>query len=239
MAKQSKGYCKYCGKEYTRSGMLKHLASCKIRQERLKEENTKTKCGYFQMVIFGKYCKDYWLIIEISEDSKLKDLDQFLRDIWLECCGHLSAFYINGQSYEAMPAKDTFWGKTSKSMNYKIKNVFSVGDELAYEYDFGSTTELILKVNGYRTGENENDEIIILSRNNPPEIMCSNCGKNKAQWTEVEDYGYWCKECLDKEMGGENEDELFLLPVCNSPRMGVCGYEGSEYYPDQFKPDKH
>lgn len=27
----------------------------------------------------------------------LDDLDQFIRDIWVECCGHLSAFYIEGK----------------------------------------------------------------------------------------------------------------------------------------------
>lgn len=32
MAKQSKGYCKYYGKEYTKGGMLRHLASCKKEQ---------------------------------------------------------------------------------------------------------------------------------------------------------------------------------------------------------------
>ena len=31
--------------------------------------------------------------------------------------------------------------------------------------------------------------------------------------------------------------EDFLLPICNSPRMGVCGYCGSEKYPDKFVPD--
>ena len=29
MAKSTKGYCKYCGKEYTRTGMPKYLKACK------------------------------------------------------------------------------------------------------------------------------------------------------------------------------------------------------------------
>ena len=29
-----------------------------------------------------------------------------------------------------------------------------------------------------------------------------------------------------------------MLPVCNSPRMGVCGYEGSVRYDDQFAADE-
>ena len=33
-------------------------------------------------------------------------------------------------------------------------------------------------------------------------------------------------------------EEVWLLPVTNSPRMGVCGYEGSSVYPEQFEPDE-
>lgn len=236
MAKQSKGFCKYCGKEYTRGGMLRHLASCKERADRLSDENAKTKCGYFQVVISGKYDKEYWLIIEISENTTLKELDQFLRDIWLECCGHLSAFEINGTQYEVMPVEDCFWGEPAKSMNYKVKDILSVGTGFTYEYDFGSTTELILNVHSYRSGGKKKEKIVLLSRNNPPEIICSQCKTNKAQWVNPEGFydenPFWCNECL-----GEDEPE-FLLPVCNSPRMGVCGYEGSNRYSDQFEPDK-
>ena len=39
MTKQIKGFCKYCGKEYTKSGMVKHLAACKERKTIL--ENAK------------------------------------------------------------------------------------------------------------------------------------------------------------------------------------------------------
>lgn len=56
---------------------------------------------------------------------------------------------------------------------------------------------------------------------------------------------FLCDECLEKiEEGNMETDEEFdfhtdfLLPVCNSPRMGVCGYEGSDCYPEQFEPDK-
>ena len=47
-------------------------------------------------------------------------------------------------------------------------------------------------------------------------------------------------KCLEAENDEEGEDyePEFLLPVCNSPRMGVCGYAGSDRYPDLFEPDK-
>ena len=96
MGKSTRGYCKYCGKEYTRTGMVKHLQTCKRRVD-LYEKATETE-KYFELLLYGAYNKDYWLIIQIKENATLDDLDQFIRDIWVECCGHLSAFEINGVS---------------------------------------------------------------------------------------------------------------------------------------------
>lgn len=249
MAIQTKGFCKYCGKEYTRGGMLRHLAACKNRKIRL-EENGKAKKGYFQLVLSGKYINAYWLIIEISENASLKELDEFIRDIWVECCDHLSSFEINGIRYESCPNTNRFWGAPAKSMNRKVKEVFAVGGTATYEYDFGSTTELILNVHSYRVGESGKENITVLSRNNPLGIICSQCGKNKAAWVDPQGFydgnPFWCDECLNEENCDDNQDNLveyygpeFLLPVCNSPRMGVCGYEGSTVYPDQFEPDEN
>ena len=108
--------------------------------------------------MYGRYDKDYWLIVEVSENATLKELDQFIRDIWVECCGHLSAFDIGGVSYELMPETDSFWGPPAKSMNYKLKDVLTVGQTITYEYDFGSTTELILNIHSYRVGVRKNEK---------------------------------------------------------------------------------
>lgn len=228
MAVQTKGFCKYCGKEYTKSGMLRHLQACKKRSAKLAEEKRKRICQYFQVVITGKYQKDYWLIVEASENTTLKELDVFIRDIWVECCGHLSAFMIHGEQYESNPDTDPFWGKPSRNMNYRLKDVVDVGDNFLYEYDFGSTTELVLSIHSCRDGEKKNNEIVILSRNNPPKILCSNCEQNEAKWVNPEGYyegePFWCDECLKAESDEEGEyyKPEFLLPVCNSPRMGCA-----------------
>lgn len=134
MTKQIKGFCKYCGKEYTKSGMVKHLAACKERKTIL--ENAKEKAAYYEMVIYGNYVKNYWLIIQIKDAATLKDLEQFIRDIWVEYCGQLSAFDINGQRYESAPVQDFFWGEPAKSMNCKLKNVFKPGKYLPKKKNF-------------------------------------------------------------------------------------------------------
>lgn len=236
MEQKIKGKCKYCGKEYTWSYMNRHLSSCKARKERLAEESGSRRCGYFQLAICPKYNREYWMFIEIRENATLNDLDFFLRDIWLECCGHLSAFEIEGTLYESMPAKDFFWDTPSKSMKHKLKDVLEKGMTIGYEYDFGSTTELVITVSNYRMGYQTKEKITILSRNNPHELVCSECGKPAVAVCPVciwSGGGYLCEECSETHGCGEE----VLLDVCNSPRMGVCGYCGSEIYPDQFMAD--
>lgn len=237
MRTQTKGKCKYCGKEYTKAYMLRHLNSCEKRRAVLNGEKGSKKCGYFELSIYGKYSKQYWLLIEIRDDATLKDLDSFLRDIWVECCGHLSSFEIEGVSYDVMPYEDSFWDEPAENMNHKLKTVLETGMKFSYEYDFGSTTELVIEVCGYREGFRKREKLTLLSRNNPLEYLCDECGEKKATviCTEClyDGCGFLCDECGEAHDCGEE----MQLPICNSPRFGVCGYTGSEKYPDQFVPD--
>lgn len=253
MGKSTRGYCKYCGKEYTRTGMVKHLQTCKRRVD-LYEKATETE-KYFELLLYGAYNKDYWLIIQIKENATLDDLDQFIRDIWVECCGHLSAFEINGVSYEKEPDDDFCWDEPAESTEHKLKEILESDMLFGYEYDFGSTTELAIKVLNYYNAPKQSKKVVILSRNNPPEFQCSICGEHRASWINAVDiYGeepFWCDECADKLEEGEfdeeiDSEEVWLLPVTNSPRMtqwgskalGDQGYSPSEilryYYGDDI-----
>lgn len=155
---------------------------------------------------------EYWLHLKVAGNARLEALDQFLRDIWLECCGHLSAFSYKG---------------TELAMERKLSDILSPGIELLHEYDFGTPTELLVKVLGEHKGPMEkNIPVEILSRNEAPEILCDECGKAPAvvicaecQW---EGGGWLCKSCAESH---ECDEEMFL-PVVNSPRTGVCGYTG-------------
>ena len=84
MARQSKGFCKYCGREYTRGGMFRHINTCGERKKVLEAESGQQSCGYFQLLLYGKYDGDYWLLIEIQDEETLQTLDVFIRNIWVE-----------------------------------------------------------------------------------------------------------------------------------------------------------
>lgn len=114
-----------------------------------------------------------------------------------------------------------------RSMDVLLEKVLSVGTKFTHEYDFGSTTHLKLKVVGERQGvsQPENEPIGILARNMPPEILCVRCGQRATQvlggYYDIEENAF-CDVCAHEE------DEEMLLPIVNSPRVGVCGYTGED-----------
>lgn len=89
----TKGICYICKKELGKGAMKNHL----MKSHKLSER----KVNYFLVKVEGFYDKDYWLYLKIKDSATLGELDSFLRDIWLECCGHLSAFKIGEYLYES------------------------------------------------------------------------------------------------------------------------------------------
>ena len=65
MAKSTRGFCKYCGKEYTRTGIAKHLQTCKKRVD-LCEKTEKIE-KYFEIMLDKLYLMKY------NEDNKNKE----------------------------------------------------------------------------------------------------------------------------------------------------------------------
>ena len=98
----SKGKCVYCDRELSKSAITNHLKSCKQRAAGAQTVSTKKsrKTKLLHLVVEGQYLRMYWMHLEVPTTITLADLDSFLRDIWLECCGHLSAFSIDGISYK-------------------------------------------------------------------------------------------------------------------------------------------
>ncbi|WP_299431713.1 hypothetical protein [uncultured Meiothermus sp.] len=171
----------------------------------------------------------FWLDVEVKATASLRALDKFLRDIWLEYCGQLSLFEIEGARYEAYI--DPSWGDyDSKSMRSKLGGVVAVGSSFTHEYDYGSTTMLRLKVLGQREGRLDKD-LRLLARNELPEWQCNACDQPATQIDPVCAYEmdslFFCdrhaQQHVKTQHGG---DDSMLMPVVNSPRMGVCGYAG-------------
>lgn len=224
MAKQiSSGKCNLCGGIFSKADMTKHLKTCKERNS-VGEKSSGRGAGNaksFHLIAEGRYAPDYWLHLEVPPNAKLATLDDFLRNIWLECCGHMSAFTIKGTTYSVAPSAEL----DDESMDVKLNDVLKPGMEFFHEYDFGSTTHLTLKVVSEQESKSKGKTIELLARNEPPPIPCQACGKMATQvCTEClcSDEGWLCDGCAEEHECGEE----MLLPVVNSPRVGTCGYTG-------------
>lgn len=215
--KQTRGACAFCGRQMTGNGMVKHLFACperkKAREERDQQGGKKEKI--YHLKIQDSWLKDFWLHVETRGSATLKELDSYLRAIWLECCGHLSQFSAGGCQGEEI------------AMSTKAGDIFHPGMELTHIYDFGDSSETQIKVVNEREGISMTDHpIYLMARNEMPEVETCACGKP----------GAWlCFDCVDKEdevallcekHAKEGHQDHALMPILNSPRTGRCGYSG-------------
>jgi hypothetical protein len=214
-AQSSTGRCNLCGGSFSRIAMSRHLQSCR-------PSGAVGMAPTFHVFVDGKYAKEYWLHVAVPFKSSLSTLDGFLRKTWLECCGHLSAFTINGLAYSDSPEDDC----GDRSANIRADRVLVPGLKFSYEYDFGSTTALLLKVVGIRECVLRRG-VQLLARNDAPQIPCGECSSGKLATRVCTDCqygagGWLCEDCAEAHACGTE----MLLPVVNSPRVGVCGYSG-------------
>ena len=220
--KNGQGICLLCEKEYSGSGMTRHFKEC------TKKNRAPGDTEYLLIRVSDAYDPDFWMYLEVKSDASLKQVDQFLREAWVDCCGHLSAFFIGDEMFcsTCMEAGD-------RSMNAKLENVIRNGSKFRYEYDFGNTTELKLQVVDQYQAKNRRKKVELLARNIMPVYPCVCCGKPAKlvfrPGGEPVAESVYCAECA------ENMDQP-MLPLINSPRTGVCGY-GMWLMDDDFEDD--
>jgi hypothetical protein len=80
--------------------MGRHLATCAPAHDAREGE----PAPLFRLRVEAAGDPSYWLDVEVKAEARLRVLDRFLRDVWLECCGHLSAFTIGSVRYEVASA---------------------------------------------------------------------------------------------------------------------------------------
>lgn len=216
--KQSQGKCAFCGRQMTKSGLTKHLKTCPQRKEAIDKANlgSEKEQPLYHLQIQDVWGGWYWLHIEMRGSATLQDLDHYLRAIWLECCGHLSQFSIGG------------WSGDEIDMEKKISQVFKPDIVLTHIYDFGTSSETLVKAVDMRKGKPLTQHpIYLMARNAPPDIPCSECEK-PARWL-CEECAYETDESLafcDEHAEQHEHYEEGLVEIVNSPRMGMCGYCG-------------
>lgn len=218
----SYGTCVLCGKRTAKGSMSRHLGAC---TETLKPITKGKPETLLRLRIEGADSPMFWMDVEITAGATLATLDGFLRQHWLECCGHLSSFYIGDTEYTVpIEMMDLDLGSDARDMNVRAGKVLSKGTSFRHLYDFGTSTELKLRVVDERQGNIGAVPLRRLSQNEEPEWTCEVCGEiatsvcTQCMW-EIEN-PFYC----DAHAEDHGCDQEMLLPVVNSPRMGQCAY---------------
>src|SRR6266446_2344378 len=102
----SKGTCTFCHAELSKSNMTRHLQCCQQRaamQTEAESHSQAQQTRTFHLMVEAYRLPIYWMHLEVTTETTLATLDQFLRTIWLECCGHLSEFEIANVRYSVDP----------------------------------------------------------------------------------------------------------------------------------------
>lgn len=213
---ESVGKCFSCEELVTVSRIGTHLAKHLVEVQKKTTEPTKQ---FNHIVVTGEFQKEMFLQLLVDSKETLDLLDSFLRDIWLECCGHMSAFRNKYDEIE---------------IDEKVGEVFLANDKISYLYDFGSSTYLKIKALKTYNLPYLDDDVILLSRNEPLKLICETCNDATAVVMCAICYGEngllsFCKKCAKKH-GKDCDDfaDYAEVAIVNSPRCGECGYEGGQ-----------
>ncbi|HET7231108.1 MAG TPA: hypothetical protein VFJ16_13940 [Longimicrobium sp.] len=216
---QTKGACAYCGHETTRGHMARHLAACDKRRETIASADARggTAKTLVHLQVRDAESGAYWLNLEVDGDAPLQKVDSYLRAIWLECCDHLSDFSTGG------------WGGRKVGKRQTVGAVFGPGVEITHTYDFGTSSTTLLKAVDVREGKRSTKHPIeLMARNHAPAFTCQECGERAVRL---------CMECVYEENAAgtlcehhaaqhPHDDYGEPVALVNSPRVGMCGYDG-------------
>lgn len=247
--KSSKGGCRACNSIIPAGKCGSHLGTCdRIGKYIVNEQNVEGSKGYILHLKSKTRGKIYWMTVAAPNTATLLNLDEFMRQVWFQCCaGHYSTF-----SGTQRPRRSL-----GKSLNLDNLLNDEGKSQFTYTFDFADSCEIvgeiILKIDSPVLPTNQ---IMVLMRNVEPTIYCYNCYTNRrlkklAPFYKADYRGFYkpfCAYCLPKkrkrpqdENTGSNvvteeveeDDDDDERPgswsarkFYNSPRTGDCCYDG-------------
>ncbi|CAN5776799.1 hypothetical protein BH11BAC3_BH11BAC3_29950 [soil metagenome] len=206
----SKGQCLYWNQFFLQKEITKHLDTHLLSAQ--KQGVGKATASYHHIIVEAG---EMFLEILVAGEQRMEIIDDFLRRIWLECCGHLSGFQHKNFKI---------------NMGNKVKEVFGPKIKIWHQYDYGTTTTVALR-SGKLFELNLKEKLILLSRNEPLKQMCTICktkpATNICTVCQYDQDAFFCEACSSVHAQTcDDFEDYSKMPVVNSPRMGECGYEG-------------
>ena len=239
--------CTICQKKFGSIQIEKHKPICYMEQHM-------NESGYFIEFRSYSYItnKIYKLYVIFGLNCKFTHIDKFLRKIWCECCNHLSEFYFfkDAKSNSENIKKNSFLKNYEENVgnfgyDYDMGSTTTIYFKIISKLN-GNEINTKNKII-YR---NEPPVIMCDVCNNEPSVyvydedcICNNCIINDESDNESdednESENNKSNENKQNDKNNENDSndsdnyetietfniEDFVLPIVNSPRVGICGYQ--------------
>jgi hypothetical protein len=141
----------------------------------------------------------------VNLNTTLLELDYAIKQIWLLCCKNFHPSKFG----EFKNIEKSFILSTTVSQ-YESKTI-------SYLYDTKKSTELTVNFGKKIKTDNSLLKIKLVARNFAPEYICE-CGELATVFINDEMY---CDDCKEEDEGEK--------AIANSPRMGICSYEGENF----------
>jgi hypothetical protein len=223
-ATPTKGLCAFCNAIIPKVSATRHFAKCIPWQTAVAaaEASKRPVETLYHLRIQAQGAPDYWLNLEMRGSAKLKALDHYLKEIWLECCGHLSQFSKDGFGDQVIP------------MNRTLTQALHQYPHLTHIYDFGTESVTLIKPVSQREGKPLTAHpLTLLMRNQPPEFFCQECQQPATALCLECVYEDGAEGLLCARHAAQHPHDGYGEPIAlvNSPRLGLCGYTGPAVAP--------
>ena len=262
----SHGWCNVCGDVIRADDAVDHTQTCIMYKARRKYTVPKTDERYARsmpiMIWVRSEQLQHWMVLAVQPTTSLRQLDQFLRDEWLECCGHMSDFKIGQTQYSNCvpgpgdaPNFDNDLAEDNEQHTvHTLEETVAHGQRFHHEFDYGDTTCLNLEhvatlpipynylpefINPPKEAEYYVEHFITVMARNRPTERCFKCGET-AQWRYHENPYV---EVPPEEGGpivappyfcnGCAPQDMALVELRNSPRSGVGCYDNTHDEPSK------
>ena len=265
-AANSPGWCHICGDDIRADDATAHTQTCIMYKAQRKYTVRKMDKRYARsmpiMIWVRSEQLQHWMVLAVQPTTSLRQLDQFLRDEWLECCGHMSHFKIGQTQYSNCvpgpgdaPNFDNDLAEDNEQHTvHTLEETTKHGQRFNYEFDYGDTTCLNLEnvatlpipynyvpefINPPKEAEYYAEQFITVMARNRPLERCFKCGET-AQWRYHENPYVQ----VPPEHGGPivappyfcngcAPDDMAVVELRNSPRSGVGCYDNTHDEPSK------
>ena len=255
-ADNSLAQCHLCRNATRADDIITHARSCVMAaiQRRFVSEDphvTYAENGAILIRVRSNEMR-HWMMLAVKPITSLRQLDQFLRDLQLKCCGYKSHFQTGSTRYTTCIPGQGDANPEDRHMDHTLAETVRTGKKFHHVFGHGDTTRADLEcvatlaapyhclpelVDPPEADEGHADDLItVVARNLPPK-RCFTCGEtagwhyHKKPYTQVPpEIGgpivappYFCDECAPRD--------VVLTGLWNSPHNGTGCYDKVHHQP--------